>query len=106
VAKYWMRPDTDQRYVLSDGHVVSPILKSGSEVTLKDFKDRLGVDARAFFLTAQRTKLPGWGYYLLKDWGKARTEIDPLFAEAKAGRMAVPEFTQKAQELTERLASF
>jgi ABC-type glycerol-3-phosphate transport system substrate-binding protein len=106
VSKYWMRPDTDQRYVLSDGHVVSPILKSGSEVTLQDFKDRMGVDAKAFFLMAQRARLPGWGYYLLKDWGKARTELDPQFAEAKAGRMAVSEFAQKAQETTERVTSF
>jgi hypothetical protein len=66
----------------------------------------MGIDAKAFFFMAQRSRLPGWGYYLLKDWGKARTEIDPLFAETKAGRMAVSEFAQKAQEISERLTTF
>jgi ABC-type glycerol-3-phosphate transport system substrate-binding protein len=106
VFKYWMRPDKNQRYVLSDGHVVSPLVKTGSEVPLKDFQDRMGADAKAFFLQAQRSKVDAWGYYLLKDWFKARTEIDALFTEAKAGRMSVPEFAQKAQEITERTASF
>jgi ABC-type glycerol-3-phosphate transport system substrate-binding protein len=106
VFKYWMRPDTNQRYVLSNGHVVSPLLKTASEASLKDFQDRMGADPRAFFLQAQRSKVDAWGYYLLKDWFKARTEIDALFTEAKAGRMAIPEFAQKAQELTERLTAF
>ena len=101
-----MRPDTNQRYVLSNGHVVSPLLKTASEASLKDFQDRMGADPRAFFLQAQRSKVDAWGYYLLKDWFKARTEIDALFTEAKAGRMAIPEFAQKAQELTERLTAF
>jgi ABC-type glycerol-3-phosphate transport system substrate-binding protein len=106
VLKYWMRPDTDQKYVLSDGHVVAPIVKSGSAATLKDFQDRMGVDPKAFLQMGQRTRLPGWGYYLLKNWGAARTEIDTLFTEAKAGRMAVPEFVQKAQDLSLQMASF
>jgi ABC-type glycerol-3-phosphate transport system substrate-binding protein len=106
VFKYWLRPDTNQRYVLSNGHVVSPLLKTASEASLKDFQDRMGADPRAFLLQAQRSKVDAWGYYLLKDWFKARTEIDALFTEAKAGRMAIPEFAQKAQELTERLTAF
>ena len=106
VFKYWTRPDTNQRYVLSNGHVVSPLLKTASEASLKDFQDRMGADPRAFFLQAQRSKVDAWGYYLLKDWFKARTEIDVLFTEAKAGRMAIPEFAQKAQELTVRLTTF
>ena len=101
-----MRPDTNQRYVLSDGHVVSPLVKTGSEVSLKDFQDRMGADSKAFFLQAQRSKEDAWGYYLMKDWFKARTEIDALFTEARAGRMSVPEFAQKAQEMTERTTSF
>jgi hypothetical protein len=55
---------------------------------------------------AQHTKLDGWGYFLVKDWAKARAEIDVIFADAKSGKMAVPEFAQKAQDLFERLASF
>ena len=106
VFKYWMRPDTNQRYVLSNGHVVSPLLKTQSEKSLKDFQDRMGADPKAFLLQAQRSKVDAWGYYLLRDWAKARAEIDPLFAEARAGRMAVPEFAQKAQEITERVAAF
>jgi hypothetical protein len=73
---------------------------------MKDDQGRMGVDPKAFLQMGQRTRLPGWGYYLLKNWGAARTEIDSLFTEAKAGRMAVPELVQKAQDLSLQLASF
>jgi ABC-type glycerol-3-phosphate transport system substrate-binding protein len=106
VFKYWMRPDTNQKYVLSDGHVVSPLVKTGSEVTLKDYQSRMGADARAFFLQAQRSKVDAWGYYLLKDWAKAQAEIAPLFVDTRAGKMSVAEFVSRAQGATERLASF
>jgi hypothetical protein len=106
VLKYWQRPDTNQRYVLSNGHVVSPLLKTASESSLRDFQNRMGADPKAFFLQAQRSRVDAWGYYLLKDWFRARTEIDALFTEAKAERMAIGEFTQKAQEITERTTTF
>ncbi|MBI3972495.1 MAG: hypothetical protein HY332_14540 [Chloroflexi bacterium] len=60
----------------------------------------------AFFLQAQRSKVDAWGYNLLKDWFKARTEIDQLYNEAWAGKMSVSEFTQKAQQITENTMSF
>jgi ABC-type glycerol-3-phosphate transport system substrate-binding protein len=106
VFKYWLRPETNARYVLSNGHIVSPLLNTRSELTLRDFQQRMGADPKAFLLQAQRSKVDGWLYYLLKDQGKARTEIDKVFAEVKAGRMAVPEFTQRAQQLTEQMTSF
>jgi ABC-type glycerol-3-phosphate transport system substrate-binding protein len=104
--KYWLRPETNARYVLSNGHLVSPLLSTGSEATLRDFQQRMGADPKAFLLQAQRSRVDGWLYYLLKDQGKARTEIDKLFTDAKAGTMAVPEFTQRAQQLTEQMTSF
>ncbi|HEX2033181.1 MAG TPA: extracellular solute-binding protein [Chloroflexota bacterium] len=106
VFKYWMRPETNARYVLSNGHIVSPLLNTRSELTLADFQQKMGADPKAFLLQAQRSRVDGWRYYLLKDQGKARTEIDKHFTEAKAGKMPVPEFTQRAQELTEQLTSF
>jgi ABC-type glycerol-3-phosphate transport system substrate-binding protein len=106
VFKYWLRPETNARYVLSNGHIVSPLLSTGSEATLRDFQQRMGADPKAFLLQAQRSRVDGWLYYLLKDQGKARTEIDKLFTDVKAGAMAVPEFTQRAQQLTEQLTSF
>jgi ABC-type glycerol-3-phosphate transport system substrate-binding protein len=106
VFKYWLRPETNARYVLSNGHIVSPLLNTKSEITMRDFQQRMGADPKAFLTMAQRSKVDGWLYYLLKDQGKAREEIDKLFAEAKAGTMAVPEFTQRAQQLTEQLTSF
>jgi multiple sugar transport system substrate-binding protein len=106
IFKYWMKPENDAKYVLSDGHVISPLLKNGSETTLNDFKSKFGADGKAFFLQAQRSKVDAWGYYLLKDWAKARGEIDTLFTDAKAGKMTVTDFTQRAQEITERTATF
>lgn len=106
VFKYWTRPETNARYVLSNGHIVSPLVKTGSEITLREFQQRMGADPKAFLLQAQRSKVDGWLYYLLKDQGRAREEIDKVFAEVKAGRMAVPEFTQRAQQLTEQITSF
>jgi hypothetical protein len=101
-----MRPEPNQRYVLSDGHAVSPLVKTGSEAAQRDFQSRMGADARAFFLQAQRSKVDAWGFYLLKDWSKAQAELAPLFVEVRAGKLAVAEFALRAQAATERLASF
>jgi ABC-type glycerol-3-phosphate transport system substrate-binding protein len=106
VFKYWLRPETNAKYVLSNGHIVSPLLSTKSEITLRDFQQRMGADPKAFLNMAQRSKVDGWLYYLLKDQGKARTEIDKIFTDVKAGKMAVPEFTQRAQQMTEQMTSF
>jgi multiple sugar transport system substrate-binding protein len=106
VFKYWMKPENVARYVLSDGHVVTPLLKGAFELTAKDFQDRMGADPRAYFLQGQRSKVDGWLYYLLKDFAKARAEIDPLWTKVTAGEMSVGDFTSQAQAITERLASF
>ena len=107
IFRYWMRPDTNQQYVWSDGHVVSPLVKTGSELSLKQFQNSVNVaDAKAFLLQGQRSKVDGWWYYLLKNWRKADAEIASLYADAKAGKMPVPEFATKAQEIAQRLTSF
>ena len=106
VFKYWLRPETNARYVMSDGHIVSPLLSTKSEITMKDFQNRMGADPKAFLLMAQRSKVDGWLYYLLKDWDKAKNEIDKVFADAKTGKVSVAEFSQRAQQLTEQMTSF
>jgi len=107
VFKYWLRPDANQKYVWSDGHVVSPLVKTGSEWSLKEFQNSVNVaDARAFLYQAQRSKVDGWWFYLLKGWPDAQTQVSPLYADAKAGKMPVAEFAAKAQELMVRLTSF
>jgi multiple sugar transport system substrate-binding protein len=106
VFRYWMKPENAGPYVQTNGHVVSPLLKGGSDLALQQFQADMGTDGRAFLLQAQRARAVGWGYFLLKDWDKARAEIDTLWNQAAAGRLAVGEFTLRAQELTERLAAF
>ena len=106
IFKYWMRPDTNQRYVVSDGHAVSPLVKTGSEISLQDFQKNMGANAKAFFLQGQRSKVDAWGFYLLKDWSKAQAEAAPLFVDTRAGKISVAEFTTKVQAATERLAQF
>jgi ABC-type glycerol-3-phosphate transport system substrate-binding protein len=55
VFRYWMRPDKNQDYVWSDGHVVSPLVKTGSELSLKRFQESVNVaDAKAFLRSADR----------------------------------------------------
>jgi ABC-type glycerol-3-phosphate transport system substrate-binding protein len=106
IFKYWMRPDTNQRYVVSDGHAVSPLVKTGSEISLQDFQKNMGANAKAFFLQGQRSKVDAWGFYLLKDWSKAQAEAAPLFVDTRAGKISVAEFATKVQAATERLAQF
>jgi ABC-type glycerol-3-phosphate transport system substrate-binding protein len=106
VFKYWMRPENDARWVLSDGHVVPPLVKGAFDITAKDYQDHVGADPKAFFLQAQRSKVDGWGFFLLKDWAKAAAEIDPLWTKVTAGQMTVSDFAAQAQSLTERIASF
>ncbi|CAA9241013.1 MAG: Radical SAM domain protein [uncultured Chloroflexi bacterium] len=77
-----------------------------SEVRCKTALNRVRGMPFAWSLNPYRGCAHAWGYYLMRDWAKARAEIDPLFTEARAGRMAVPKFAQKAQEITERVAAF
>jgi hypothetical protein len=66
----------------------------------------MGADPKAFVLQAQRSRVDGWGYYLLRDWTKARADIDPLWAQVSAETLPVGDFATRAQELTERQTSF
>ena len=106
VLKYWMQPENGGRYVVTNGHVVSPLVRGGSDIAVQKFQSDLGADARAFVLQAQRARAVGWGYFLLKDWNVARAEIDPLWTQAAGGKLAVGEFAARAQEITERVTSF
>lgn len=106
VLKYWMKPENDARYVLSDGHTVPPLVKGAFDITAKDFQDRMGTDPKAYFLQGQRSKVDGWLFYLLKDWAKARADIDPLWNKVTAGQMSVGEFASQAQTISERTATF
>jgi hypothetical protein len=54
----------------------------------------------------QRSKVDGWGLFLLKNWKKADTELIPVYAGAKAGKIPVAEFTTKAQDAVTRHTSF
>ena len=106
VFKYWMKPENDAKYVLSDGHTVPPLVKGAFDITAKEFQDRMGTDPKAYFLQGQRTKVDGWLFFLLKDWAKARADIDPLWTKVTGGQMAVSEFAAQAQSIAERMASF
>jgi hypothetical protein len=102
-----MRPDKNQDYVWSDGHVVSPLVKTGSEQSLKRFQESVNVaDAKGFLRQSQRSRVDGWGLFLLKNWKKADTEIIPVYTDARNGKVPVAEFTTKAQEAVTRLTSF
>ncbi|CAA9302949.1 MAG: hypothetical protein AVDCRST_MAG77-5821 [uncultured Chloroflexi bacterium] len=107
VFKYWMRPDTNQKYVWSDGHVVSPLIKTASEWSLKEFQQSVNVaDAKAFLLQGQRSKVDGWWFYLLKNWTDAAKQVTPLYNDFKGGKMPVSEFAAKAQDIVTRVTSF
>jgi ABC-type glycerol-3-phosphate transport system substrate-binding protein len=107
IFRYWMRLDTNQKYVWSDGHVVSPLVKTASESSLKEFQNSVGVaDARGFLFQSQHLKFDAWGFYLLKGWFDVQKLVSPMWADLKAGRMPVAEFATKAQEMIVRLTSF
>ncbi len=106
VFKHWLKPENGARYVLSDGHTVPPLVKSAFDITSKEYQDRMGTDPKAYFLQAQRSKVDGWLFYLLKDWAKARTDIDPLWTKVTTGQMSVGEFATQAQSISERTATF
>jgi ABC-type glycerol-3-phosphate transport system substrate-binding protein len=107
IFRYWMRPDTNQKYVWSDGHVVSPLVKTGSEWSLKEFQNSVNVaDAKAFLFQSQHSKFDAWGFYLLKGWFDVQKLVSPLWADLKAGKMPMGEFATKAQEMIVRLTNF
>lgn len=107
VFRYWMQPENDARYVIADGHVVSPLLKGRSDLAERDYQNRMGVDPKSFVLQAQRGRENGWGYFLLRDWSKAYNEINPLWSDQGiTGKMTVADFAARAQQLHEQVTTF
>ena len=106
VFKYWMQPENNARYVLTDGHAVSPSLKGRSDLAERDFQSRMGADPKSFVLQAQRSRETAWGFFLLKDWAKPYNELNPLWSPVVQGQLSVAEFTTRAQEAIERQTSF
>jgi ABC-type glycerol-3-phosphate transport system substrate-binding protein len=102
VFKWFTKPENAGRYVISDGHAVSPI-KGGSDLAQKDFMDRMGVDARAYLLQAQTTPENGCFFYLNKQWPDFDREIGPKWNETMAGNLAPAEFAAQAYDAAKRI---
>jgi multiple sugar transport system substrate-binding protein len=92
-------PDRSGRYVASQGHAVSPLLKGNSESSLKVYQERAGIDPRAYFLQAQHSRASGWGMLNYPNYLDVNREHDKLWAELVASRIGVGEYTRRAAEL-------
>jgi ABC-type glycerol-3-phosphate transport system substrate-binding protein len=99
VLKWLTRPENGGRFVVTAGHATSPILKGGSDIAQQAYKDRAGVDARAWVLMAQQVKAEGWGMEKYAGWANVAKELTIQYNDFRAARMPVGEYTERAAKI-------
>jgi len=99
VLKWLTRPENGGRFVVTAGHATSPIVKGGSDIAQQAYKDRAGVDARAWVLMAQQVKAEAWGMFKYPNWTQVEAELRAPFADLRAGKIPVDEYAERAAKL-------
>jgi ABC-type glycerol-3-phosphate transport system substrate-binding protein len=59
VLKWLLKPEHAGRYVVMNGHAVSALAQGGSEYPQQAYLQRSGADAKAYLLSAQRSRASG-----------------------------------------------
>jgi multiple sugar transport system substrate-binding protein len=102
VFKWLLKPENAGRYVVMNGHAVSALVKGGSDFPQQYYQQQSGADAKAYLLSAQRSRASGWGMLNHANYNDVDREHQPLWADLVAGKIAAGDYAQRAAELWTR----
>ncbi|HET7769351.1 MAG TPA: extracellular solute-binding protein [Chloroflexota bacterium] len=102
VLRWLGKPEHAGRYVVQNGHAVSALAQGGSDYPQQAYLQRSGADAKAYVLSAQRSRASGWGLLNYANYNDVDREHQPLWADLVAARMSVGEYAQRASDLWNR----
>lgn len=103
VLKWLARPEHGGRFPLTAGHSVSPLLKGGSDVAQKAYRDQHGVDPKAWALQAQYSRPSGNGILKYAKFPEIDRELVPMYRQVQENQMAVGEYGRRAVEIIQRV---
>lgn len=99
--RWLLKPENGGLFPLTAGHAVSPIMKGGSDLAQQQFRERTGIDARAYVLQAQASYPSGAGMLKYAKWDEVNREVTPFWNDFQADRISVNEFTERATRIIE-----
>jgi multiple sugar transport system substrate-binding protein len=100
VLKWLTRAENGGRFVVAAGHATSPIVKGGSDIAQQAYKDRTGVDARAYVLMAyNQVKPEAWGMFKYPNWAKVDAPLQELHRDMRAQKLGIDAFAEQASRL-------
>ncbi len=102
VLRWLGKPEYAGRYVVQNGHAVSALAQGGSDYPQQAYMQRSGADAKAYILSAQRSRASGWGLLNYASYNDVDREHAPLWSELTANKISVGEYAQKAADLWNR----
>jgi multiple sugar transport system substrate-binding protein len=102
VLKWMGKPENAGRYVVQNGHAVSALAQGGSEYPQQAYLQRSGADAKAYLLSAQRSRASGWGLLNYANYNDVDREHLPLWNDLLANKIGAGEYAQRAAEIWNR----
>jgi ABC-type glycerol-3-phosphate transport system substrate-binding protein len=102
VLRWLGKPENAGRYVVQNGHAVSALAQGGSDYPQQAYQQRSGADARAYLLSAQRSRASGWGLLNYANYNDVDREHQPLWADLVAAKIPAGEYAQRAADLWNR----
>jgi hypothetical protein len=85
------------------GSPVSPLLDGGSDAAQAAFKTRYGIDAKAYLQTALSARRPGWGLQSLAKFADYDPQVQALYSDLFANRIAVREYGTQAAAIVNQM---
>jgi SAM-dependent methyltransferase len=101
VYRWLMEPANNVEYTIPFGQPVTA-LKAAQEALQKRWTQVTGVDGRAYALTASVSLPSGGGMLKYGTWPKVLDQLTPLFADMRAGHMAVNDYAERAAAIIDR----
>ena len=80
-------------FPLTAGHAVSPLKNpAATEVAQRRYRERFGIDAKAYALHAPQAMIYTAGMSKYANWPQCLPAVDPRYADLMANRLAVMEY--------------
>lgn len=99
VFKWFRNKEHAGAFPMTWGSPVSPLLDGGSDAAQAEYQRRYGVDPKAFLQTALSARRSGWGLQSLVKFADYDPQIQALYNDMFAQKIAVSDYGRQANQL-------
>jgi multiple sugar transport system substrate-binding protein len=91
--RWLLKPENGGLFPRTAGHAVSPLKDpAATEVAQRLYRERFGIDPKAYALHAQGAMVYSAGMSKYANWAQCQTAVEPRYTELMANRLAVMEY--------------